>query len=121
MFGIDVFMATTPEQIFYGYGPVGVVAVIVSFVAWKMFNILLKDRDKAINDRDTMTEDLFTKVIPAVSRSTEVLERRQDLDKELIKEIKESKEATLKNTEILGRIELYLLQGRPVDSSGGKG
>ena len=82
--------AVTPEEVMYGYGPLGVSVVVLFIAVSRLFTILLKDRDKAISDRDAMVQDLFTKVLPAITRNTDVLERQQEIDRQLIDTIKES-------------------------------
>lgn len=83
-------LAFTPEEVLYGYGPLGVGVVALSIALAKLFNIVMKDRDKAIADRDALLDDLFTKVIPAIMRNTDVLEKRQALDEALLDTIKQS-------------------------------
>jgi hypothetical protein len=73
-----------------------------------MFKILLNDRDKAIQQRDSLLETYFTKVIPAIEKSTQVLQDRQVLDKELISVTKESTDAVKENTKLLHEIRLAL-------------
>lgn len=97
--------AVTPEEILYGYGPLGVGVVALSFVGHKMFNILLKDRDKAISDRDAMIQDVFTKVLPAIARNTDVLEARQAIDRDLVDAVKE-------NTKVVEEVRHVLRYGQ---------
>lgn len=80
----------TGEEVLYGYGPLGVGVVVLSAAVAKLFSIVLADRNKAVEDRDAMLSDLFTKVLPAIARNTEVLENRQILDRDLIEAIKAS-------------------------------
>ena len=82
--------AVSADEVLYGYGPLGVAVVALSAALGVTFRILMKDRDKAIADRDAMIEDLFTKVLPAIARNTEVLENRQILDRDLIEAVKTS-------------------------------
>ena len=85
-----VMFAVTPEEVMYGYGPLGVGVVVLCIAVYRLFTIIVKDRDKAIADRDSMVQDLFTKVLPAIARNTDVLERQQEIDRQLIETIKES-------------------------------
>lgn len=85
-----VLTATGPEEVLYSYGPLGVGALALAYIANKFITILLADRTKAIQDRDDMVQDLLTKVFPAIVKNTEVLEARQELDRELIDTIKKS-------------------------------
>lgn len=81
--------ATSPEEILYGYGPLGIGVAALSIFAYKLFNIILKDRDKAIADRDALNEDIINKVIPAVIHSTQVLENHKVLDEQILDTLKE--------------------------------
>ena len=83
-------LAVSAEEVLYGYGPLGVGVVVLGAALARAFNILMKDRDKAIQDRDDLLEEFFTKVLPAIVRNTDVLEKRQVLDQELIEAIKQS-------------------------------
>ena len=101
---LNVF-AVTPEEVLYGYGPLGIGVVALAFIGYKMFNIILKDRDKAIADRDIMVQDLFTKVLPAIARNTDVLEARQAIDRDLVDTIKE-------NTKVVEEVRYMLRHGQ---------
>jgi len=85
-----IFAAIPPEEVMYGYGPLGVIVVALGYFAYKMFNIVLRDRDKAISDRDAMIQDVFTKVLPAIVRNSEFLESRQEVDRELVQALKDN-------------------------------
>lgn len=80
----SLFAQTPPEDFLYAYGPLGAGVVAFAYVINKLFNIILKDRDKAIADRDAMIRDLMEKVIPALNKNTEVLETQQEVDKEIV-------------------------------------
>src|SRR5688572_12220714 len=88
-----LFAATPAEEVMYSYGPLGVAVVALGYLAYKFINILIKDRDKAFADRDAMIQDVFTKVLPAITRNTEYLETRQEVDKELIQALKDNNNA----------------------------
>lgn len=103
--------AATPEEVLYGYGPLGIGVVALSFFGLKMFNIILKDRDKAISDRDAMVRDLFEKVLPAIARNTDVLESRRDLDRQLIDEIKRSNDQLDANKRMFDEVKYVLAHG----------
>ena len=98
--------ATTPDQVLYSYGPLGVGVVVFALACAKMFSILLKDRDKAMTDRDALLEDVFTKVLPAVARNTEVLEK-------VIEVMAESSTSVRENGEVLKDIRRALMYSRP--------
>lgn len=116
---LSFLAATPPEDILYGYGPLGVVVVALAFLGNKFLNILLKDRDKAIEDRDAMLNDLLTKVFPAIVKNTEVLEKRQDLDRDLLQVIDTAHAALDRNTRVLDDVNRELNQGRTWNRSGG--
>jgi hypothetical protein len=115
---VSIF-ATAPEEVLYGYGPLGVGVVALAFFGHKMFGIILKDRDKAIADRDAMVQDLFTKVLPAITRNTDVLEGRQDIDRELVAMIKESNKQLEANTKTYEELQYLLRHGSKNDRVGG--
>ena len=100
--------AATPEEVLYGYGPLGIGVVALSVLGYKMFNIILKDRDKAIADRDVMINDVFTKVLPAISRNTELLESRQALDRDLIDMVRRTNQQLENNTRAFDEIRYTL-------------
>jgi hypothetical protein len=103
--------AVTPEEVLIGYGPLGIAALALSFIGYKMFNIILSDRDKAIAQRDAMLNDLFTKVIPALTQNTAVLEQRQDIDRDLIDTIKSSTKQLESNTKAFEEMSYFLKHG----------
>jgi hypothetical protein len=107
-----MFLAVTPDEVLYGYGPLGIGVVVLCAAVYKMFLSFMKDKDKAVNDRDTMIEDVFTKVLPAFDRNTQVLLTRQELDRELIDVLKD-------NTKVLEEVRFMLMHGRNNDRVGG--
>lgn len=116
---IAYIFATAPEEILYNQGPIGVAAVALAYFSIKMLNLLLKDRDKAISDRDTMTQDLLVKVLPAISKNTDVLQDRQEIDRQLIEVIKESNRQLENNTKAFDEVS-YLLKHGGKDRVGGR-
>lgn len=112
-------LGVTPEEILYGYGPLGIGVVALSFVGYKMFNIILKDRDKAIADRDVMIQDVFTKVLPAIARNTDVLESSQNVSRDLTDAIKESNRQLESNTKAFDEVRFALKHGQGNSRTGG--
>ncbi len=112
--------ATKPEDILYGYGPLGVAVVALSYFGYKMFKIILTDRDKAISQRDILVEDVFTKVLPAISKNTDVLERRQDLDVQISSTIKDFTRALDDNTKAVQELIGLMRYGRGNAQPGGQ-
>lgn len=119
IFMTTILMAETPEQILYGYGPLGIGIVALSFIGYKMFNIILKDRDKAISDRDTMVNDLFTKVLPAIARNTEVLQARQEIDRDLNSVIKETNKQLDDNAKLFQEVTYIVRNTQGTNRVGG--
>jgi hypothetical protein len=103
--------AITAEEVLVGYGPLGIGALALSVVGYRMFNIILTDRDKAIAQRDQMLNDLFTKVIPAITKNTDVLETRQEIDRDLIDTIKDSNEQLKANSKAFEEMSYLLRHG----------
>lgn len=83
-------LAVIGEDVLLGYGPLGVAVLSMGAALAYLSRIILKDRDKAIADREAMLADFLDKILPALMRSTDVLEKRQVLDLELIEAIKQS-------------------------------
>lgn len=93
---IAPILSATATDTFLDKGIMGAALVVVSGVAWKLCQIFINDRDTAFIERKEMTQDLLTKVFPAITKNTEVLEKRQELDEKLL-------EAMLENNNLLQR------------------
>lgn len=119
MFAVLQVFAAAPEQKLYEYGVLGVIVVALAWLAYKMFNILLKDRDKAISDRDAMIQDVFTKVLPAIARNTEVLEARQEIDRDMVDVIRQSNGQLSAHTKAFEEFNYALRHGQGGHRSGG--
>lgn len=100
------------KDVLFDRGVLGVVVFFLTGALVYLFRIVLKDRDKAIAQRDELLETFFTKVLPAITKNTEVLEKRQELDKELILTAKESSDATKENNELLKQVKYLIELGR---------
>lgn len=107
----EVLAATPPEEVLYGYGPLGVGVVALAVVGYKLLKIILEDRDKAIADRDALLEDVFTKVLPAIAANTEILQQRQILDRDLVEAIKDL-------NQVRQDARYYFDRGRPHEPGG---
>lgn len=116
---MNVLAATSPEQTLYEYGLLGVIVVAVSGIAWKLFNIILKDRDKAMTNNDALIQDVFTKVLPAIAHNTQVLEERQEIDRDIIHIIKEATKQLENNTRACDEFRLILKHGQNNGRMGG--
>ena len=113
------FLAETPQDILYGYGPLGVIVVVLAGVAWNFVRMFMKDRDRVIAQRDALLNDIFDKVIPAVNKNTDVLQRRQEIDVQLVSVLKESNEALERNTKSFDRVSEAYRFRRANDRDGG--
>ncbi len=115
---LSVF-AETPQNILYGYGPLGIFVVALSWFSWKLITMFMQDRDRVIGQRDSLLKDIFEKVIPAITRNTEVLQARQEIDKELVVAIRESNAALDRNTKAFEEVRDAYRYGRPSNRGGG--
>lgn len=85
--------AATPTQTIGEYGLLGALVILLAGAVVYMFKIILADRNKAQEQRDAVLADVFTKIIPVLGRVQEVLQDRQQLDKELIDAFKSNTKA----------------------------
>lgn len=74
----------TGEEVLYGYGPLGVFAVAAGVALRTMGQYIIKDRDRAVEQRDQMADDMFNKALPLLTRTADLLEKRTQLDQELM-------------------------------------
>jgi hypothetical protein len=114
-----VFAASNPEDVLYGYGPLGVAVVVLTIAIIKLFNVILKDRDRVIVQRDTLIEDYFTKVLPGITKTTEVLQARQGLDKEVLDSLKDISYGLQQNQQLLSEIKIMVTLGRGGNADSG--
>lgn len=96
-------LAVTVDQLLLTYGPLGIGVLVLGYFAFKMVDLLINDRNTSNSQRDAIVEDVFTKVMPAIARNTEVLEKRHDLDREIIDVIRD-------NNRLLSEIRVVLRQ-----------
>lgn len=82
--------AVTLDDALISYGPLGIGVLVLGYFAAKQVVFLRERGDKAEAQRDAMIEDVFTKVLPALTRNTEVLEKRTNLDREIIETLQEN-------------------------------
>lgn len=115
----NIFAVTSPDQSLYDYGALGIIVVVLSGFAYKALNILLHDRDKAVADRDVMIQDVFTKVLPAITRNTEVLQGRQEIDRQVLEHLKETNLRVEKNSKVFDEISFMLKHGQNSGRAGG--
>jgi len=81
---MNLIYAVTLDDALISYGPLGIGVLVLGYFAAKQVIFLRERGDKAEAQRDAMIEDVFTKVLPALTRNTEVLDKRTDLDREVI-------------------------------------
>jgi hypothetical protein len=96
-----VVIALTVDEILLTYGPLGIGVLVLGYFAARMVNLVISDRDRSNQQRDQIVEDVFTKVLPAIARNTEVLEKRHDLDREIIEVLRD-------NTRVLDEVRIML-------------
>lgn len=77
--------SSRPEEIFYNQGILGVTVVVLTFALYKLFKIVLNDRDKAIQQRDELLDAYLTKVLPALNDNTKLLGEITDVLKDNVK------------------------------------
>jgi hypothetical protein len=82
--GRPVIFGLTGEELLYGYGPLGVFAVAAGVALRTMFQYIVKDRDRAVEQRDQMADDMFQKALPLLTRTADLLEKRTMIDTELM-------------------------------------
>ena len=111
--------AESPQDYFFKQGLLGVVVVVLAGVIYKMFKIILNDRDAAVKQRDQLLEQVFTKVLPAITKNTEILQARQDLDKEIILVIRDSTGAYKDMQTLMSETKYVLNSRRGTAQSGG--
>lgn len=114
-----ISQVTPPENPFYAYGPLGVSVVFLAGAVYKMFKIIMNDRDKAVAQRDELLQVVYTQVLPAISASTEVLKDRQTLDKEIILVLRDSATASKEAKTALEKVEFLLRPGPGTAQTGG--
>lgn len=87
---LSLIYAVTLDDALISYGPLGIGVLVLGYFAAKQVIFLRERGDKAEAQRDAMIEDVFTKVLPALARNTEVLDKRTDLDREIIETLRET-------------------------------
>ncbi len=107
-----IILAATPDLGLSDYGLLGVGVVALVSAVVKMFFIFMKDRDKAISDRDTMIQDQMTQVLPLVLRSTEILEQ-------FLPVLRETNLRLQENTKAFEEVKYILIHGRGNSNIGG--
>lgn len=81
---MDIIFGLTGEEVLYGYGPLGVFAVAAGVALRTMVMYIIRDRDRAVQQRDQMADDMFSKALPLLTRTADLLEKRDRLDQELM-------------------------------------
>jgi hypothetical protein len=108
----SVLAQAPPQEILYGYGPLGIGVVALAFALYKLFNVILNDRDKAIQQRDALLEDFFNKVIPALAKNTDVLE-------DVLLVVRDSTNVLKENTKTMEEFKYVVRSGRGNAQTGG--
>jgi hypothetical protein len=81
---VEFIFGLTGEEVLYGYGPLGVFAVAAGIALRTMGLYIIRDRDRAVQQRDQMADDMFNKALPLLTRTADLLEKRDRLDQELM-------------------------------------
>lgn len=66
------------------YGALGILVVLLLGFAKQTIDRLVRDRDRAEQQRDEMVRDVLTKVAPAIERSIEAIKARDERDDEVL-------------------------------------
>ena len=85
-----VILAVTAGDALITYGPLGIGVLALGVFAARQFDWQVKRGDKAEARSETMVDEVFTKVLPALARNTEVLAKRTDLDREIVETLKDT-------------------------------
>lgn len=86
---LGVVFGAVPEDVLYSYGPLGVMTAILLWFAKGTTDRLIKDRDRANEQRDAVVDDMLTRVMPTLQRTVDVLERRQQLDQDILRALED--------------------------------
>ena len=86
---VGVVLGAVPEDVLYSYGPLGVMTTILLWFAKGTTDRLVKDRDRANEQRDAVVDDMLTRVMPTLQRTVDMLERRQQLDRDVLRTLED--------------------------------
>lgn len=90
---VQLFSAITLSDALVTYGPLGIGVAALGIFAARAYDREVKRADKAETKLDVMIQDWFTKVLPVLSRTTEVLKERAGIDREIIETMKDAADA----------------------------
>lgn len=86
---VGVVLGAVPEDVLYSYGPLGVMTTILLWFAKGTTDRLVKDRDRANEQRDAVVDDMVTRVMPTLQRAIDVMEKRQQIDRDLLQTLED--------------------------------
>lgn len=86
---VGVVLGAVPEDVLYSYGPLGVMTAVLLLFAKGTTDRLVKDRDRANEQRDAVVNDMLTRVIPTLQRAIDVIEKRQQLDHDILRTLED--------------------------------
>ena len=109
----------SPEPSLLQYGVLGTFVFILSGVVYKLFNIILKDRDRITVQRDELITTYFTKVVPSIEKTTTILAARQELDKDILAAVRELTSVVEANKQTLIEVRTILTLGRAGNANTG--
>lgn len=90
---IGVVLGVTSEDALLTYGPLGIMSLMLALFARETVGRLVKDRDAANEQRDQMVNDVINRIMPVLQRTVDVLEKRQQLDVEMVEVLKDVRRA----------------------------
>jgi hypothetical protein len=65
------------DELLLNYGIAGVMLIVLLAFAHQTIERLIRDRDRAIEKCDTLTNDVFTIFAPAIKEATEAIRARE--------------------------------------------
>ena len=105
---MEFIFGLTGEEVLYGYGPLGVFAVAAGIALRTMGMYIIKDRDRAVTQRDQMADDMFNKALPLLTRTADLLEKRTQLDQELMEGFRHASKLAGQAEEVLRDVRRQL-------------
>lgn len=81
---LGLILGITSEEALTTYGPLGIISAALLWFAKGTVDRLVMDRDKALEQRDQMMNDVLNDFMPVIRRAVDVLEKREQLDAEVL-------------------------------------
>lgn len=90
---VSFVLGATTEDALLTYGPLGIMSLMLALFARETVARLVKDRDRANEQRDQMVNDVINRMMPVIQRTVEMLEKRQQIDVEVLETLKDVRRA----------------------------